>query len=525
MRDRDIAASLAAGDPDGLAAAYDHHAAGLYGYCRSLLGQPADAADAVQDTFIIGTAKVAGLHNPARLRSWMYAIARNECHSRLRAGAWPRAEPGGELAAPVAAAVDSEDELRYLVLDALGRLSADEREVAELSRRHGLDDADLAGVLGVPERQAHALVAAAAGELDRSLGTLLVAGTGWGTCPGLDALLDGWDGRPTMVWRTRAGRHIDGCGVCGERRRKVLGPAMLLRLVPLALVPESLREQVLWLVPDDSPEAVSYRDEVIGRSAPFDSAGFPVQIAPAGWTGRSGRAGRGDRPPGPDSGPDSGRRRGPGRPAPRKLALAGAVLILAGGGVAALLLHGSTPGRPAADAAGARAPFSVPAALGDSAPPGAPGPDPARPIPPGGVTPSSSAPPARPSAPASQPAAARPPVRSAPPRTPPAKPKPAPPRPVLSASPGTVQMFLSGFGFFTGSFTLSVVNGPASFTVSAPSGMSVSPASGTVSPGSPVTISLRYPELRGGNYPPDLTVNGLTVGLSFFGQAAADPAG
>ena len=94
MRDRDIAASLAAGEPDGLAAAYDHHAAGLYGYCRSLLGQPADAADAVQDTFIVATAKLAGLHSPARLRSWMYAIARNECHSRLRAGAWPAA--GGD---------------------------------------------------------------------------------------------------------------------------------------------------------------------------------------------------------------------------------------------------------------------------------------------------------------------------------------------------------------------------------------------------------------------------------------------
>jgi RNA polymerase sigma factor (sigma-70 family) len=513
MRDRDIAASLAAGEPDGLAAAYDHHAAGLYGYCRSLLGQPADAADAVQDTFIVATAKVAGLHSPARLRSWMYAIARNECHSRLRAGAWPARETGDELAAPVA--VDSEDELRYLVLDALSRLGPDEREVAELSRRHALDDADLAGVLGVPERQARALAAAAGDELDRSLGTLLVAGTGWGTCPGLDALLDGWDGRPTVVWRTRAGRHIDGCGVCGERRRKVLGPAMLLRLVPLARVPESLREQVLWLVPDGSPEAVRYRDEVIGRSGPFDPAGFPAQIAPAGWTGRSGRAGRRDGPPGPDP----GRRGGTGRDPRRRLALAAALLILvAGGGGAASVRHGSAAGRTAADAAGARAPFSVPAAPGGSAPPGAPGPGPARPIPgpPGGVTPGSAVPAARPSAPArSQPAASPGPARSVPPRTPAPKPKPAPPRPVLSASPATVQMFLSGFGFFTGSFTLSVVNGPVSFSISAPSGMSVSEPSGTVSPGSPVTISLRYPELRGNGYPSGLTVNGITVGLNF----------
>jgi hypothetical protein len=76
-------------------------------------------------------------------------------------------------------------------------------------------------------------------------------------------------------------------------------------------------------------------------------------------------------------------------------------------------------------------------------------------------------------------------------------------------------MFLSGFGFFTGSFTLSAVNGPVSFSVSAPSGMSVSEPSGTVSPGSPVTISLRYPELRGNGYPSGLRVNGITVGLNF----------
>src|SRR5215469_3918061 len=85
MRDRDIVAAIVAGDPVGLAAAYDSYAAGLYSYCRSLLGEPADAADAVQDTFVIAAAKVGGLRSPGRLRSWLYAVARNECHGRLRA--------------------------------------------------------------------------------------------------------------------------------------------------------------------------------------------------------------------------------------------------------------------------------------------------------------------------------------------------------------------------------------------------------------------------------------------------------
>src|ERR1039457_1547673 len=70
MFDREIVDSIIEGDPAGLGAAYDPYARGLYAYCRSWLGEPADAADAVQDTFIIAAAKVSGLRDPERLRSW-----------------------------------------------------------------------------------------------------------------------------------------------------------------------------------------------------------------------------------------------------------------------------------------------------------------------------------------------------------------------------------------------------------------------------------------------------------------------
>ena len=85
MRDREIVAAIVAGKPAGLAAAYDQYAAALHAYCRSLLAEPADAADAVQDTFVIASAKLGGLRDPDRLRPWLYAVARNECRRRLRA--------------------------------------------------------------------------------------------------------------------------------------------------------------------------------------------------------------------------------------------------------------------------------------------------------------------------------------------------------------------------------------------------------------------------------------------------------
>jgi len=86
MEDPEVVAAIVAGDPAGLAEAYDRYAVPLYSCCRSILREPADAADAVQDTFLIAAAKLRDLRDPGQLRSWLYAVARNECFRRLRAG-------------------------------------------------------------------------------------------------------------------------------------------------------------------------------------------------------------------------------------------------------------------------------------------------------------------------------------------------------------------------------------------------------------------------------------------------------
>jgi hypothetical protein len=82
MQDREMVAAIAAGDPAGIAEAYDRYAAPLYTYCRSMLPDPdpADNADsAVRDTFIIATARLHGLRDPDLLGPWLHAVARNEC--------------------------------------------------------------------------------------------------------------------------------------------------------------------------------------------------------------------------------------------------------------------------------------------------------------------------------------------------------------------------------------------------------------------------------------------------------------
>ncbi|MGH3166664.1 MAG: RNA polymerase sigma factor, partial [Trebonia sp.] len=136
MEDPDVVAAIVAGDPAGLAEAYDKYAVPLYSYCRSMLREPADAADAVQDTFLVATAKLRSLRDPGKLRSWLYAVARNECLRRLRAGkalsALEDVEDLPNQTAEVSIATERA-ELAELVRAAIDGLNPGERDVIELS--------------------------------------------------------------------------------------------------------------------------------------------------------------------------------------------------------------------------------------------------------------------------------------------------------------------------------------------------------------------------------------------------------
>ena len=87
MQDQEVVAAIVAGDPGGIAEAYDRYAAPLYAYCRFMLPDPDPdaAAAAVRDTFLIATSRLEGLRDPGKLRSWLYAVARSECLRRRSA--------------------------------------------------------------------------------------------------------------------------------------------------------------------------------------------------------------------------------------------------------------------------------------------------------------------------------------------------------------------------------------------------------------------------------------------------------
>ncbi len=293
MSDSEVVASIVAGDPEGLAAAYDKYAGDLYGYCQSLLKDPNDAADAVQDTFVIAASKLAGLRDPERLRAWLFAVARNECLHRLKSRRLATALHDAPEPADDSVDVGGEAERAEtvaLVRAAVGGLNDSERDVIN-QLWHGLDVPEAAAVLGVSRNHAYSLFSRARDQLEASVAVLLVGRTGRGDCATLDSLLGDWDGRLTALLRKRVGRHIDRCPVCTDRRRRELTPALLYGLSPAALLAlrkisvltasqpggplSAVRDTVLHLSADSAARTAAY-GTVTGRSTQsFGANGFP----------------------------------------------------------------------------------------------------------------------------------------------------------------------------------------------------------------------------------------------------------
>jgi len=93
MEESEAVAAIVTGDAAGLAEALDVYATPLFAYCRSILPQ-AEAADVVEDTFVVARTKLDGLLAPARVGQWLQAVARNECFRRIIAvGGTPPPEP------------------------------------------------------------------------------------------------------------------------------------------------------------------------------------------------------------------------------------------------------------------------------------------------------------------------------------------------------------------------------------------------------------------------------------------------
>src|SRR6267154_1560189 len=128
--DADLARAAASGDRAAFAAIYDRYADRLYDFCVGMLRDRDAAADCVQDVFVAAATRLAQLREHDRLRSWLYAIARNEALSRIQQRRHEHlSEDFPEMAssAPGLDALAARSELAALINDACGGLSDRDR--------------------------------------------------------------------------------------------------------------------------------------------------------------------------------------------------------------------------------------------------------------------------------------------------------------------------------------------------------------------------------------------------------------
>jgi RNA polymerase sigma-70 factor, ECF subfamily len=152
--DAELAARCRAGDLGGYERLYALHGARMKNVARNLLGNPIDAEDAVQETFLKAQRSIAGFRGQSSFVTWTYRILINTCYdarrSRMRkkevanddSEDSPRPEPRAPGAHP---------SLRMALQRALAGLTKHQRDVFLLYEVEGFHHAEIAGMLEITE--------------------------------------------------------------------------------------------------------------------------------------------------------------------------------------------------------------------------------------------------------------------------------------------------------------------------------------------------------------------------------------
>jgi RNA polymerase sigma factor (sigma-70 family) len=123
----------------------------LWRYLRRLSNSDDTARDLVQDTWLRVFRGIARLRDPAKLRSWLFGVARNVAMDRLRSQYAEGSRADVDLEELPAAAEDVNLEEEFATLEAgLATLPIVERETLTLFYLRELSLEEIAGLVEVP---------------------------------------------------------------------------------------------------------------------------------------------------------------------------------------------------------------------------------------------------------------------------------------------------------------------------------------------------------------------------------------
>lgn len=159
MKDERLARRAASGDPKAFAAIYRRYHQDLYRFCLTIVRDPQDAQDALQNTMVKALRALPGETRTIRLRPWLYRVAHNEAIEVLR-----RRREGEELDPELAVgggepseAAATRERLRHL-LDDLGELPERQRSALVMRELAGLGFGEIGAALETSEGAARQAV-------------------------------------------------------------------------------------------------------------------------------------------------------------------------------------------------------------------------------------------------------------------------------------------------------------------------------------------------------------------------------
>jgi RNA polymerase sigma factor (sigma-70 family) len=299
--DDELARAAVAGNGHAFAELYDRHERRVYGFCLRLLGNPADAADATQETFMRLLKRLPALeHRELNFLAYVFTTARHACYDIVQAR--KRVELSGEeieASGLEPGAIEEDPEraallgaTRELTEQAHARLPERQREVLALRELEGLSYEEIAEVMELKPNAVAQLISRARiklAELVRSDALASVASAS-PDCDRALPLLACEQDRQKLAgeesnWLLA---HLRDCAVCQVRESAMQEAGVSYRsLAPI--VP------LLWL-----------RQATIARAAEFVGADWSefahARVGQGGGGGAANGVGRGG-----DGGPGAGR--------------------------------------------------------------------------------------------------------------------------------------------------------------------------------------------------------------------------
>jgi len=247
--DTALGLALKAGDSAGIAALYEKYKHPIYEFAARVLDDLTRAEDIAQQTFVRAIEHSATLHDPARVRPWLYSIALNLARDELTKNREPRhAELIDTIPAndpePETVAVQHSDQ--ELVWAAMGSLEPEQRIALELSIRHGLSPGEVAAATGTSSARAALRTHRSRASFKSAALALLVARSRT-HCPGLAAMVPPGIQQLSPWLRRSVDHHMRRCDACRARGAVLSSPIELLGGIAFLPLPASLARN--WATP------------------------------------------------------------------------------------------------------------------------------------------------------------------------------------------------------------------------------------------------------------------------------------